>query len=183
MEVVDHLICLLRNLYEGQEATVRTGHGTTNWLSGKEYDKVVYCHPGYLIYMQRTSCEIQGWSSHKLESRLLGEISTTSDMHICCYCSVAQSCLALCDPMDCSTPGFPVLHHLLECAQTLAHWVGEIQWWGPLSRWDPIIFLCCPLHLLPLIFPRIKVFSNEWAFCIMWPKYWSFSFSISPSKE
>ena len=52
----DHLICLLRNLYAGQEATVRTGHGTTDWFQiGKEYIKAVYCHPAYLTYMQSTS--------------------------------------------------------------------------------------------------------------------------------
>ena len=49
--------------------------------------------------------------------------STTWEAHLC-FCSVAQSCLTLCDPMDCSTPGFPVLHHLLELAQTHVHWVG-----------------------------------------------------------
>ena len=54
--IPDHLACLLRNLYAGQEATVRTGHGTTNWLLiGKEYVKAVYCHPAYLTYMQSTS--------------------------------------------------------------------------------------------------------------------------------
>ena len=50
--------------------------------SGKEYVKAVYCHPAYLTYMQSTSCEIPGWMNHKLESRLLGEISTTSDMQM-----------------------------------------------------------------------------------------------------
>ena len=49
---------------------------------GKEYRKAVYCHPVYLIYIQSTSCEILGWMSYRLESRLLGEISTTSDMQI-----------------------------------------------------------------------------------------------------
>ena len=47
---------------------------------GKEYDKAVYCHPVYLTYMESTSCEMPGWMNHKLESRLLGEISTISDM-------------------------------------------------------------------------------------------------------
>ena len=52
----EHLTCLLRNLYAGQEATVRTGHGTTDWFqSGKEYINAVYCHPAYLTYMQSTS--------------------------------------------------------------------------------------------------------------------------------
>ena len=56
MEIPDHLTCLLRNLYAGQEATVRTGHGTTDWFQiEKEYIKAVYCHPAYLTYMQSTS--------------------------------------------------------------------------------------------------------------------------------
>ena len=56
MGIPDHLTCLLRNLYAGQEATVRTEHGTTDWfLIGKEYVKAVYCHPPYLTYMQNTS--------------------------------------------------------------------------------------------------------------------------------
>jgi len=67
----DHLTCLLRNLYAGQEATVRTGHGTTDWFqSGKEYINAVYCHPAYLTYMQSTSWETLGWMKHNLESRL-----------------------------------------------------------------------------------------------------------------
>ena len=56
MGIPDHMTCLLRNLYAGQEAAVRTGHGTTDWLQiGKEYIKAVYCHPAYLTYMQSTS--------------------------------------------------------------------------------------------------------------------------------
>ena len=79
MGIPDHLTCLLRNLYVGQEATVRTGHGTTDWFQiGKEYVKAVYCHPAYLTYMQSTSCKMLGWKKHKLESRLPGEISITS---------------------------------------------------------------------------------------------------------
>ena len=56
MGITDHLTCLLRNLYAGQEATVRTGHGKTDWFQiGKGYIKAVYCHPAYLTYMQTTS--------------------------------------------------------------------------------------------------------------------------------
>ena len=55
MEIPENLTCLLRNMYAGQEATVRTGHGTTRSKSAKEYIKVVYCHPAYLTYMKRTS--------------------------------------------------------------------------------------------------------------------------------
>ena len=63
MGLPDYLTCLLRNLYAGQEATDRTGHGKTDWFQiGKEYVKAVYCHPAYLTYMQSTSCKIRaGW--------------------------------------------------------------------------------------------------------------------------
>ena len=72
MGVPDHLICLVRNLYVGQEGTVRTGHETTDWFKmGKEYNKVVYCHLVHLTYLQRTSCKIPGWMNHKVESKLL----------------------------------------------------------------------------------------------------------------
>ena len=79
--IPDHLTCLLKNLYARQEATVRMD--MEQWIGsklGKEYIKTVYCHPTYLSYMNSTSCEILGWM--KLESRLLGEISITSDMQI-----------------------------------------------------------------------------------------------------
>ena len=76
MGIQDHLTCLLRNLYASQEATVRTRHGTqTGSKSEKEHVKVVYCYPAYLTYMQSTSREMLDWMRHKLESRLLGEIS------------------------------------------------------------------------------------------------------------
>ena len=76
--------------------------------------------------------------------------------------------------MDCSTPGFPVLHHLPEFAQT--HDLESVM---PSNR----LILCHSLLLRPSIFPSIRVFSKESALCIRWPKYWSFSFSISPSNE
>ena len=83
MGISDHLTCLLRKLYAGQESTDRTGHGTMDWFKiGKEYVKAVHCHPAYLTFMQSTSCEMPGWMTHKLESRPLGEISTTSDMQM-----------------------------------------------------------------------------------------------------
>ena len=70
-------------MYAGQEATVRIRHGTTDGSKlRKEYVKAVYCHPAYLTYMQSTSCEMPGWMKHKLESRLPGEISITSDMQM-----------------------------------------------------------------------------------------------------
>ena len=87
-------------------------------------------------------------------------------------CSVTLLCLTLCNPIDCSTPGFPVLHYLSELAQIHVHWVSDvIQPSHPLP----------PPLLLPLIFPSIRVFSNELTLRIRWPKYWNFSFSINPS--
>ena len=91
-----------------------------------------------------------------------------------CCCSVAPSCQTLCGPIDCSTPGFPVLHRLPEFVPTHVHWINDAnQLSPPLS----------PLLLLPSILPGIRVFSSESALHIRWPKYWSFSFSISLSNE
>ena len=90
------------------------------------------------------------------------------------FSSVAQSCLTLCDPMNHSTPGLPVHHQLPEFTKTHVHRVSDaIQPSHPLSS----------LLLLPPIPPSIRVFSNESALHMRWPKYWSFSFSISPSKK
>ena len=88
MGIPDHLICLMRNLYAGQEATVRAGHGTTDRFQiGKGVHQGCILLPDYLTYMQSTSGGMLGWMKHKLESRLLGEISITSDMlmtpHFC----------------------------------------------------------------------------------------------------
>ena len=90
------------------------------------------------------------------------------------FSSVTQLCPTLCNPMSCSTPGLPVQHQLLELTQTYAHWVSDA-----ISH----LILCRPLLLLPPIPPSIRVFSNESALLIRWPKYWSLSFSISPSNE
>jgi len=87
------------------------------------------------------------------------------------FSSVAQLCLTLCDSMNCSTSGLPVHHQLPEFTQTHVHWVS-----------DAIQPSHAPL-LLPSIFPSIRVISNGSALNIRWPKYWSFSFNISPSNE
>ena len=90
------------------------------------------------------------------------------------YSSVTQLCPTLCDPVDCSMPGFPVYHQLLELAQTHNHRIGD-----PSNH----LILRCPLLLLPSIFPSIRVFSKESVLHIRWPKYWNFSYSISSSNE
>ena len=83
MGILHHLTCLLRNLYAGQEATVRTGHGKTDCFQiGKGVRQGVYCHPAYLTYMQSTSWETLGWKKHMLEWKFSGEISITSDMQM-----------------------------------------------------------------------------------------------------
>ena len=87
--------------------------------------------------------------------------------------SIAQSCLTLCNSMDCSTPGFPVHHQLLELAQTHVHRVGDaIQPSYPLLSPPPAFNLS-----------QHQGLSNESAHCIRWPKYWSFSFGILPFSE
>ena len=83
-------------------------------------------------------------------------------------------CLTLCDPVNHSTPGLPVHHQLPESSQTHVHRVDDV-----IQPSHPLLSLV----LLPSIFPSIRVFSNESALCIRWPKHWSFSFRISPSNE
>ena len=107
------------------------------------------------VFLERWAFESSQWRRHP---------------HQCACWSVTT----FCDPMNCSPPGFPVLHYLPESAQTHIHRVNDvIQSSHPLS----------PLRLLPSIFPRIRVFSSESALHTRWPKHWSFSFNISPSNE
>ena len=89
------------------------------------------------------------------------------------FSSVAQSCPTLCNPMDCSTPGFPITN-----SQSLLK-LMSIESVMPSNH----LILCYPLFFPPPIFPSIRVFSNESALRIRWPKYWSFSFNINPSNE
>ena len=90
------------------------------------------------------------------------------------FSPVTQSCPTLCNPMDRSTPGFPVHQQLLKLTQTHVH-----QSVMPSNH----LMLCRPILLLPSIFPTIEDFSNESVLHIRWPKYWNFSFSISSSNE
>ena len=88
-------------------------------------------------------------------------------------CSVAKLCPALCDPGNCSTPGFPVLH----CISWSLLKLMSIESVMPSNH----LILCCPFLFLPSVFPSIRIFSTESALCIRWPKYWSFN--ISPFSE
>ena len=94
----------------------------------------------------------------------------------CCCCSVTRLCLILCNPTDCSTPGFPVLHHLPEFAQTHVMSIESMMSSNHL-------ILCHPFLLLPWTFPSIRVFFNESVLRMRWPEHGSFSFSISPPNE
>ena len=88
MGITDHLNYLLRNLYAGQEAAVRTGHGTTDWFQiGKGVHQGCILSPCSLTYIQIISCQIPGWMKHKLESRLLRETPITSDTQMTWPCS------------------------------------------------------------------------------------------------
>ena len=103
-------------------------------------------------------------------SNICSVLSQTSTQ----FSSVAKSCPALCDPMDCSTPGLPVHHQLPELLKLMS-----IQ----SMMTSKHLILHCPLLFLPSIFPSIRAFSYESLFHIRWPNYWRFRFSISPSNE
>ena len=90
----------------------------------------------------------------------------------CCCSSVAESCLTFCDPMDCSTPGLSVPHHIPVFAQVHVHCIGDA-----ISSPDALFSFC------PQSFPASGTFPVNQLFSIRWPKYWSFDFSISPSNE
>ena len=110
----------------------------------------------------------QNWKNMKKNIYLC----TTESLALQKKFSSVQSCLTLCNPMDCSTPGLPVHHQLPEFTQTCVHWVGDaIQPSHPLSSLSP---------------PALNLSQHQGLFkwvSIRWPKYWSFSFSISPSSE
>ena len=123
----------------------------------------------WMLKLYRKKCNVTElfhiFSSVVIEYKLLGT-GTRIGFHCC---SEAKSFPILCDSMDCSTPGFPVLHHLPELAQT------HVRWVMPSNH----LILCHPRLLQPSIFPSISVFSNKSALHTRWPNYWSFSFSIS----
>ena len=148
----------------------------------------------HLPFVERVSC-------------LVSWLTVIFYQDLCLNTCQFRSVPTLCDPMNRSMPGLPVHHQLLEFTQTHVHWVGDAtqpshplsspsppalnlsQHQGPLYMSIELVMppshliLCHPFFLLPSIFPSIRVFSNESALCIGWPKYWSFSFNISPSNE
>ena len=122
-------------------------------------------------------CSLPGSSVHEIFQARVLEWGAIAFSVLCLsvqFSSVAQSCSTLCDSVNHSMPGLPVHHQLLEFTQIHIHRVSDA-----ISH----LILCRPLLLLPPIPPSIRVFSNESTLCMKWPKYWSFSFSIIPSKE
>ena len=121
-----------------------------------------------------TTAHILVNAHHTLGRTLVSTYQLISLYNISMRFVVVQSLrLTLRDPMDCSAPGFSVLHYRPEFSQIRVHQVDDA---------NDLIF-CYPLLLLPSIFPSIRLFSNESALPIRWPKHWSFSFSLSPSSE
>ena len=128
------------------------------YLAKKIFTAIVKVHNQFVSSLHQKECKKSSHQSHF-------SISVSS---------VTQSCLTLCNSINCSTPGFPVHHQFPELAQTHVHRVGDaIQPSHPLPSPSPG----------PSIVPRVRVFCNESALRIRWPKYWSFRFSISPSRE
>ena len=109
-----------------------------------------------------------------MDELMASGISLTGNGIFFQFSSVTQLCPTLYDTMDCSMPSFPVHHQLSELTQT--HVIESMM---PSNH----LILCCPLLFPPSIFPSISVFSNEIGLFIRWPKYWNFSFNISPSNE
>ena len=138
------------------------------------------CAPPYFILfvsvLAAPGLHCSAKAVHGLLLRGTWGLSSPSPAPAACWsCSVAQLCLTLCDLMDGSTPGFPVSITISRSLLKLM----SIESVMPSNH----LILCHPLLHLPSIFPSIRVFSNEWALGIRWPKSWSFSFSISPFSE
>ena len=134
---------------------------TTRWSIQNQTD--------YILCSQRWRSSIQS-----AKTRPETDCGSDHELLIAKFNSFIQSCTTLCNPMDCSTPGLPVYHQLPESTQTHVHRVSDaIQPSHPLSSPSPPAFKLS----------QHQVFSNESVLCIKWPKYWTFSFSISPSNE
>ena len=147
-----------------------TGNRAEMELSLTELGSSGGCRPdGLVITVGYTKCGTD-CCGNTWQGYLMQESGNASQRKIS---SVAQSCLTLCDPMNRSTPGLPVHHQRPEFTQTHVHRVSDAIH----------LILCHPLLLLPSIPPSIRVFSSESTLHMRWPEYWSFSFSIIPSKE
>ena len=167
MGIPDHLTCLLRNLYAGQEATLRTGHGTKNWLQiGKGVHQICILSPClfnlYAEYIMRNARLGEAQAGIKIAGRNINNLRYADDTTFMAeneelkslfssmqFSSVAQSCPTLCNPMDCSMPGLPVHHQLLEFTKLMS-----IESMMPSNH----CILCRSLLLPPSILPWLHLF-------------------------
>ena len=181
MGIPDNLTCLLRNLYTGQEATVRTGHGTTEWFQiGKGVHQGCTLSPClfnlYAEHIMRNASLDEAQAGINTARRNINNFRYADDITVQLSCSVVSNSLQshglqhARPPCPSPTPGV--------YSQSLLK-LMSIESVMPSNH----LILCHPLLFLPSIFPSFRVFSNESVFLIRCPKYWSFSFSISPSNE
>ena len=199
MGIPDHLTCLLRNLYASQEATVRTGHGTTDCFQiGKGVCQGCILSPClfnlYAEYTMRNAGLEEAQAGIKIAGRNIHNLRYTNDTTLMAESKELKSLLM---KVKVSSVQFSSVHLLSNVGLFATPWTAAHQ--ASLSITNshspprpmsielvmpsnhPI--LCRPLLLLPSIFPSIRVFSNKSALRIKWPKHWSFSFKISPSNE
>ena len=146
---------------------VKAGRGRKDFPSESFEEAQPGQHLNFRCLASTTVREYISVKSHTVCGDLLWQIILSKC--ICCYCSVPKSYLSLCNPMDCSMLGFPILHYL-RLLRFMS--VESVMLSNHLIIWRPLL-------LLSSIFPSIRVFSNESALCIRWPKYWSFSISRS----
>ena len=159
-----------------------------SWISGgfftvwatREAHRVLWSEPkptegDSAAHHLKKRSRVHVWLYEQVNMQTEGCVIGVDEYRNLCCCSVAKLCPILCNLMDCSTPGFPVLHYLQEFAQTHIHWVSDAtQPSQPLSSASPLAFS---------LSQHQSLFFNELALCIRWPKSWSFSFHISPSNE
>ena len=139
--------------------------------------KVLVCNNPTLTSGCRRCCDYNDPTTrHRADHPLWVSVTPPLESPVSTFSvhSVTQSCPTLCDPMDCGTPG-----SLSITNSQSPHNLTSFESMMPSNH----LILCRPLLLLPSIFPSIRVFSNDSARYLRWPKYWSFSFSISPSNE
>ena len=163
----------------GEEAEVKSQRDGEGWnLKNKILKKVCVCVHSIMKSYSPTWFSPIPWTVACQASLSMGfsrqeywfGLSFSSPTEEGQFSSVTQSYPTLYDPMDCSTPGFPVHHQLPELAQTHVHWVSDAT--------SNHLILCLPLLLSPSIFPSIRVFSSESVLCIRWPKLLEFQFQL-----
>ena len=183
MGIPDHLTCLLRNLYAGQEATVRTGHGTTDWFQiGKGVCQGCILSPClfklYANYIMRNAGLEEAQTGIKIAGRNINNLRYSDDTTLMAESEEELKSLL----MKVKEESEKVTAHQASLSMTNSRSLLRLKFIELVIPSSHLI-LCHPLLLLPPTPPNIRVFSNESTLRMRWPQYWSFSFSISPSNE